>query len=171
MTGRERQWLIIVYGSDRPERTAVAEGLAGRLPGKTALVRINDLQGRWIVRHDDDALAELEMVYMQVKLLVSHYLRNRYHVIVDGPYVWMTDGRRQSFEDEIDQLQMLMRAMPVQPLTVHIRAGEAGDRADGMSGLDTAYRRRTGPGDLQFNITEQAPSAIVEEVMQAVGRV
>lgn len=170
--------LVIVYGAPFTGTATVAEQIARALPDKTALVRYDDLLWRWITVHDADSLAERAMVSMQVKLLVSHYLRNRYHVVVEGSYMEVTDGDLRSYEQEIDQLQALMRAMLVTALTVYlylpedvlrrrVEAARAED-AETVLRLAKAYRVRRGPGDLKFDMSVLTPEQVARTVLDLI---
>jgi hypothetical protein len=160
MAGRE-QWLIIVYGLPRDGTADVARGIAAGLPSKTALVRQADLDGNAIVSHDADRAAELDMVYMQIKLLVSNYLRNGYSVVVDAPYLHEFAGETHSYEDEVEQLRGLMRAMPVTPLTVFLYGQQP---VDGSGRPQSAYNPRSGPGTLKFDVSRVSTDQVVETV-------
>jgi hypothetical protein len=136
------------------------------LTTKTALVCEHDLEEAWIISHDPDRSAELDMVYMQMKLLVSHYLRNRYNVVVDAPYRHTIAGEVHSYEEEIDQLRTLMRAMPVTPLTVHVYDGS---RRTAVASPSAAYAPRNGQGDLKFDVALVTPERIAETVAGIAG--
>ena len=55
------------------------------------------------------------MVYVQARLLVANYMKNGYHVVVEGPFYHERGGELHRFEQEIDQLVALMRQMTRRP--------------------------------------------------------
>jgi hypothetical protein len=65
------------------------------------------------------------MVHVQVRLLVANYLKNRYNVVVEGPFIFERDGRIHSYEREIGELAALMRNLATTTLIVRLKADEA----------------------------------------------
>ena len=80
--------LAVIYGPPLVGKSAVAHALARSLPGKTAVVSLDHLLYGAIVTPDNDASAELEMVHIQIRLLVANYLKNKYHVVVEGQFIY-----------------------------------------------------------------------------------
>jgi hypothetical protein len=130
---------------------------------------------------DPDPRAELAMAHTQLRLLVANYLKNRYHVVVEGPFSFERGGVLHSFESEIDQLIALMRHLAQRALIVRLdvseavlaqRARDAGREAELASALRLrgAARGRYGDRVLTFDSSSMDPAAIAAQVREAVGR-
>jgi hypothetical protein len=112
--------LIVIYGAPFSGKTSLAWQVARSLPGKTAVVSIDQLLSGSIATADMDAAAELEMVHIQLRLLTANYLKNRYNVVVEGPFLFEYDGRVIDYQAEIGQLVALMRQLIQSQLIVHL---------------------------------------------------
>jgi tRNA uridine 5-carbamoylmethylation protein Kti12 len=114
--------LIVIYGAPFSGKSSLAWELARSLPGKTAVVSVDQLLTGAIAVPDSDAGAELEMVHIQLRLLTANYLKNRYNVVVEGPFLFERDGRVIDYQAEIGQLVALMRQLIQSQLIVHLEA-------------------------------------------------
>src|SRR5262245_15019151 len=115
-------YLIVIYGAPFSGKTSLAWQVARGLSGKTAVLSVDHLVSGSIAVPDLDAAAELEMVHIQLRLLTANYLKNRYHVVLEGPFVFERDGRVFDYEAEIGQLIALMRQLVRESLIVQIEA-------------------------------------------------
>ncbi len=114
---------VVIRGPALAGKTAVAQALAGRLPGKVACVSQDDLWQRWIVGHDRDLAAETELVYRQLKLLAASYIRGGYHVVVDAAFAVYHGGIAATHESDLRDLLGLVSTIPnVRPLLVAVTA-------------------------------------------------
>jgi hypothetical protein len=95
------------------------------MPGKTAVVSAEQLLDGAIAVPDADAAAELEMVHIQLRLLVANYLKNRYNVVVEGPFLYERGGEVHGFEADVDQLIALMRNLASRALIIRLDAEDA----------------------------------------------
>ena len=95
------------------------------MTGKAAVVSADQLLEGAIAVPDADALAELEMAHIQLRLLVANYLKNRYHAVVEGPFLFERGGVLHSFEAEVDQLIALMRNLAAKTLVIRLDASGA----------------------------------------------
>lgn len=116
--------LILLYGPPRSGKTTVSRLLAEGFDDKTAIISVDQLLNEAIAVADPDVEAELGMVHVQLRLLVANYLKNRYNVVVEGPFVFERNGRIHSFEREIGELAALMRNLVSSSLIVRLKAGE-----------------------------------------------
>jgi hypothetical protein len=123
--GAVASYLVVIYGAPLSGKTEVAWQLARGLPGKTALISTDQLLDGAIVQGGADAYAELEMVHTQLRLLTANYMKNGYHVVIEGPFYHERDGVVHRFEQDIDQVVSLMRQMTQKALTVHLTADAA----------------------------------------------
>jgi chloramphenicol 3-O-phosphotransferase len=114
--------LVIIYGPALAGKSSVAWRLARMLAGKSAVVSFDGLLGGSIANRGQDEVAELQMVHTQARLLVANYMKNGYHVVVEGSFFYEVNGEMQRYEQEIDQLVALMRQMTERALLVHLTA-------------------------------------------------
>jgi hypothetical protein len=167
-------YLVVIYGPPLAGKTAFAWELARSLPGKTAVVSADHLLSGSIAVPDPDEEAELELVHVQLRLLVAQYLKNRYHVIVEGPFLYEREGRLHSFEADIDQLVALMRNLASTSLVVRLDAsattlteraaatGRENELAISLKIAD-AYKARYGSRLLSLDSGEMTLEAMVAE--------
>ena len=167
--------LIVIYGAPHTGKTSLAREVARGLGDKSAVVSVDALLDDAIRLHDRDAHAELEMVYTQVRLLVANYLKNRYHVVLEGAFTHDRDGMLQSREQEIDQTLGLMRNLAPSPLTVRLTASAETlrrraldpERSPGIETvirIDEAYRTRYGGRALQLSTDERSLAQLAAEI-------
>jgi tRNA uridine 5-carbamoylmethylation protein Kti12 len=167
--------LIVIYGAPLSGKTSLARALAWTMPGKTARVGIDAMYHDSIAVPDEDAVAELEMVHTQARLLVANYLKHGYHTIVEGSFYYERDGELHRYEHDIDQLVALMRNLAQGPLIVRLaaseellrrRAGETGreDEVDAALRIESAYRPRYGERSLTLKAEEMDLQALVEAI-------
>lgn len=147
-------YLAVIYGTS-PANNRVAWQLARSLPGKSAVLSLDQLLGGAIAQPSDDAAAELDMAHTQLRLLVANYMRNGYNVVVEGVFYHERDGQTYRYEQDIDQLVALMRNMTRKALTVHLRDPEGAAQFE--------YRTRYGVNALNFDSTTS-----VEEIAEAL---
>jgi adenylate kinase family enzyme len=117
-------YLAVIYGPPFAGKSSVARELARSIPGKSAVVSLDGLLRDSIVVPDENWAGELEMVHTQARLLVANYLKNRYHVVVEGAFYYEREGALQRYEQEIDQLVSLMRNLTYGSLVVQLGASE-----------------------------------------------
>jgi broad-specificity NMP kinase len=174
-------FLVLIYGAPLVGKTAVAWELARMLGGKSAVVSLDQLLGGSIAVGDEDAEAELEMAHTQLRLLVANYLKNRYHVVVEGPFVFEREGRLLSFERDIDEVAALMRNLAQRTMIVRLEASEGTLRERALASgrtaeIDAALRVRTalkgryGERVLSFDTDSMRPEEIAEAVRDALTR-
>ena len=60
-----------------------------------------------------------------MRLLVANYLKNGYHVVLEGAFSYVRDGELHHREQDIDQIAALMRNMAPAPLLVRLLAGDS----------------------------------------------
>ncbi len=147
-------YLAVIYGTSAANNQA-AWHLARKLPGKSAVLSVDQLLGGAIAQPSDDATAELDMAHIQLRLLVANYMRNGYNVVVEGVFFHQRDGQTYRYEQDIDQLVALMRNMTRKALTVHLHAGED------TNGF--VYRTRHGANAMSFD-----SSCSLEEITSTV---
>jgi hypothetical protein len=174
-------YLVVIYGAPFTGKSTLAWELARSLPGKTAVVSTDQLASGSIAVPDADAEAELEMVHTQLRLLVANYLKNRYNVVVEGPFAFLRQGRLLSFESDIDQMLGLMRNLAPRPLVVRLDASEpvlreramAEGRQDDLEAalrIRGAARPRYGERFLSFDTVSMRPDEIARTVRDALTR-
>ena len=117
-------YLIVIYGAPFSGTGELAWRVARGLDDKTAVVSMDQLLHGAIAVPGPEPEAELEMVNIQLRLLVANYLKNRYHVVVEGPFVFERDGRVFDYQAEIGQLVALMRNLVGASLIVRLDAPE-----------------------------------------------
>jgi hypothetical protein len=173
--------LIVIYGAPFSGKSSVAWQLARGLSGKTAVVSVDGLLSGAIAVPDTDADAELEMVHIQLRLLTANYLKNRYNVVVEGPFLFERDGRIIDYQAEIGQLVALMRQLIQSQLIVHLvapddatsqRARDAGREDEAASALrvrDAYDKTRYAGHALRLNSGEQPVDVLVHAVQSRLG--
>ena len=117
-------YLIVIYGAPFSGTSELAWRVARGLHDQAAVVSMDQLLNGAIAVPGRDHEAELEMVNIQLRLLVANYLKNRYHVVVEGPFVFERDGRVFDYQAEIGQLVALMRILAHASLIVRLDAPE-----------------------------------------------
>ena len=174
-------YLVVIYGPPLAGKSTVAWELARALPGKAAVVSADQLLGGSIAVSDPDAEAELEMAHTQLRLFVANYLKNRYHVVVEGPFCFERDGVLHNFEAEIDQLVALMRNLAQRALIVRLdideavlagRAREAGREAElpGALRIRAASKGRYGERFRAYDSGAMSAQAIATDVRETLTR-
>jgi hypothetical protein len=167
--------LIVIYGAPLMGKTSLAREVARGLGDKSAVLSVDALLDDAIRVHDRDAYAELEMVYTQVRLLVANYLKNRYHVVLEGAFMHERDGTLHVREPEIDQTLGLMRNLAPSPLTVRLTASadrlrsrvaetEPPSDIETVVRIDEAYKTRYGGRALVLNTDENSLSQLAAEI-------
>jgi chloramphenicol 3-O-phosphotransferase len=168
-------YLVVVYGAPLSGKTSVAWQLARTLPGKTAVVSVDQLTGGAIAQPSGDVASELDMVHTQVRLLVANYMKNGYHVVVEGPFYYEREGALHRYDQDIDQLVSLMRQMTQKALLVHLTAGDAvlaaravaAGRDAGVTGRIAAqYKQRYGSRSLSFDTEAAAAGEIADAIRE-----
>ena len=167
--------LIVIYGAPFTGKTALSWQLGRSLPGKTAIVSTDHLLTGSIPVHDADYEAELEMVHVQLRLLVASYLKNRYHVIVEGAFLYEHEGKLLSYEADIDQLLALMRNMTDRALVVRLTAHDfvLAQRADNTSTtsasrINAAYKARYGARNLSLDTSTGSTADLAAAIEHAL---
>jgi hypothetical protein len=126
-----------------------------------------------------DALAELELAHTQLRLLVATYLKNRYNVVVEGPFYHERDGALHAFEADIDQLVSLMRNLAQRALIVRVDASEEATASRAAASgreaeiplsrrIRSAYRARAGARFLSFDSDSLAVDEIARRITKAL---
>jgi hypothetical protein len=173
--------LVIVYGPPLTGRNEVAWAIARAMPGRSAVLSADSFLAGAIAVMWDDATAELEMAHVQLRLLAASYLKNRYHLVVEGPFLFERNGALISYESRIDQLVALMRNLALQSLVVRLDldAAELRSRAEAtviapeaerIVRVAAAYRVRTGPNVVTFDAASEPPEAIAAAVQRELSR-
>jgi predicted kinase len=173
---------IVVRGPALTGKTAVARGLAERLPGKVAVLSQDDLAERWIVGHDSDFAAETELVYRQLRLLSAAYIRSGYHVIVDAAFAVYRDGAAATHESDLRELLALVSTIPnVRPLLVGVTASlealraraAASDRWDAraVEALHRAFEQHAFRSALEIDTSALSPGEAAERIIEHRGGV
>jgi hypothetical protein len=169
--------LIVIYGAPLTGKTSLARELAHALGEKSAVVSVDALLNEAIRLHDRDVSAELDMVYTQTRLLVANYLKNRYHVVLEGAFLHDKDGAIHGREQEIDQTLGLMRNLAWAPLTVRLTAaGETLSQRIGVverpldldvvQRIDAGYRVRYGGQALELRTDERSAGELTAEILE-----
>ena len=151
-------YLTVIYGTSAANNEA-AWHLARKLPGKSAVLSVDQLLGGAIAQPSDDPTAELDMAHTQLRLLVANYMRNGYNVVVEGVFFHQRDGQTFRYEQDIDQLVALMRNMTRKALTVHLRPEE--------DSTDFVYRTRYGANALSIDSScglEEITSTVLDRL-------
>ena len=169
--------LIVIYGPPLAGKTELAREVAGALDGKTAIVSTDAMLHDAIRVHDTDAVAELDMVHTQARLLVANYLKNRYHVVLEGAFNYERDNVLHPREQEIDQILGLMRNLASSPLlirltaapeTLHQRAEAAPAKRDAEAAvrIEAQYRQRYGNRSLLFSTDATTAAGLAAQVLE-----
>ena len=169
-------YLIVIYGAPLTGKSSLAREVAGALDDKAAVVSTDSMLEDAIRVHDRDAFAELEMVYTQARLLVANYLKNRYHVVLEGSFFHERDGVLHRHEQEIDQTLALMRNLAQSPLLVRLSASEETLRrradasprlrsVEAATRIDAAYKQRAGTRSMVLNTDDIPVSELSAEVL------
>jgi hypothetical protein len=168
-------YLVVVYGPPLSGKTTAALQIAGSVDGKSAIVSVDQILDEAIVQADADALAELEMVHTQVRLLVANFLKNGYHTVLEGPFAFESDGTVINYERHIGEIVGLMRNLASTTLLVRLRADEVTlasrgglDEARAAKRIDAEYRESFGR-TLTLNSGTMTPLEIAAKVRQALG--
>lgn len=170
-------YLVVIYGAPFSGKSSLAWQVARGLAGKSAVVSVDQLLSGSIAVPDMDARAELEMVHIQLRLLTANYLKNRYHVVVEGPFVFERDGRVIDYEAEVGQLIALMRQLVQASLIVHLeaspdatsqRARDAGRSAEAAAALrlSDAYKRRYEDRLLRLDSSAEPVDALARQIQR-----
>ena len=168
--------LVVIYGAPLSGKTSLARELADALDDKASIVSVDALLDEAIRVHDRDAAAELDMVYTQARLLVANYLKNRYHVVLEGAFVHDRAGVLHHHQQEIDQTLGLMRNLAPSPLTVYLSAPDAtlaqrvqaSERPRDLAAVlrvSGAYRPSGGARSLELATDERGTSDLVSDVL------
>ena len=169
--------LVVIYGAPFSGKTTLAWQVARSLSGKTAVVSVDQLLSGSIAVPDADADAELEMVHIQLRLLTANYLKNRYNVVIEGPFLFERDGRVIDYQGEIGQLVALMRQLIAAQLIVQLetpdevtlqRARDAGREHEGAAALrmrDAYDKTRYSGHALRLDSGEQPVEVLVRAVL------
>lgn len=171
---------VVVRGPALAGKTAVAQGLAERLPGKVACVSEDDVRSRWIVGHDEDFAKETELVYRQLKLLAIGFLRERYHVVLDASYAAHRDGIAATHNSDLRNLLGLVSTLPdVRPLLVAVTApldvlrqrARACDRWDeaAVEAMHRVFEEDGLPSPLVLDTSQLSPEDAAERVLVHLG--
>lgn len=173
-------YLVVIYGAPFSGKSSVARELAQSLPGKSAVLSVDALVRDAIVVPGDDPVSELEMVHMQTQLLTSNMLKNRYNVVVEGPFFFLRDEVMHRHEQDIDHIVSLMRNLTEAALFVRLSASEDALRQRAVAAqreaelepalrIEAAYKNRYGPRALRFDTSNSDASdvaaAIRDELM------
>ena len=171
---------VVVRGPALSGKTVVARRIAELLPGKAVCVSQDDIWYRWIVGHDDDLAKEAELVYRQLRLLATGYLRGRYHVVVDASFSGYRDGVAATHNSDLRGLLGLVSTLPnVHPLLVAVTApldvllARAGDseRWDerGVEAVYRAFEAGGLPSPVVLDTAEVSPDQAAAEVLEHLG--
>jgi hypothetical protein len=168
--------LIVIYGAPFSGKSSLAWQVARGLPGKAAVVSFDNLLSGSIAVADKDVEAELEMAHVQLRLLTANYLKNRYHVVVEGPFLFERDGRIIDYQGEIGQLIALMRQLVQGQLIVQLEApdrvtsqrargaGREGEAAAAIRLRDAYDKKRYAGHALRLDSSEQPVDVLARAI-------
>ena len=183
---------VVVRGPALSGKTTVARLLAERLPDKVAVISQDDLWLRWIVGHDTDPAREPELIYRQMKLLASTYIRADYHVVVDAAFALYREGVAATHDSDLrDLLGLVSTIRNVRPLLVALTAplevllrrgrasvafAQAGagsegsdEPLDGDATIEAMHRAFQGSGlasALRLDTSALSPAEAVERILE-----
>ncbi len=168
-------YLVVIYGAPFSGKSSVARELARSLPGKSAVLSIDALLRDAIVVPDADAVSELEMVHMQTQLLTSNMLKNRYNVVVEGPFYYVRDEQLHRHDQNVDHIVSLMRNLTQASLFVRLSASEDAMRQRAVAArreaelasalrIEAAYKNRYGPRALRFDTSATEASDVAAAI-------
>jgi adenylate kinase family enzyme len=168
--------LIVIYGPPLAGKSTLARELGRALPAKTAVVSADHLLNEAIAHRDDDAVAEIDLVHQQLRLLVANYLKFGYACILEGPFIYEREGRLLNFESQIDQLLALMRMMTLRRMIVRVgasdeelarRAKQAGRESELAlaARIEAGYKDRRAPELRVYNTEAHTPGEIVASIL------
>jgi hypothetical protein len=171
---------VVVRGPALAGKTAVTRALAERMPGKVAVVSQDDLCERWITGHDEDLARETELVYRQMRLLATSYIRNRYHVVVDGAFAAYRDGVAARHDADLRELLGLVSTIrDVRPLLVSVVApldrlrerARTSDRWDGrtVEAMHHAFEANALPSPLVLDTSALSPDDGAGSILEHLG--
>ncbi len=146
---------MVIYGISDASNS-VAWQLARRLPGKSAVLSVDQLLAGAIAQPADDTAAELDMAHTQLRLLVANYMKNGYNVVVEGVFFYERGGQVYRYEQDIDQLVALMRNMTEKALMVHLRSADDSARF--------SYRDRYGVNSVSVDFSGSVET-VAEEIL------
>jgi adenylate kinase family enzyme len=168
--------LIVIYGPPLAGKSTLARELGRALPAKTAIVSADYLLDEAIAHRDDDAVAEIDLVHQQLRLLVANYLKFGYACILEGPFIYEREGRLLNFESQIDQLLALMRMMTLRRMIIRIGASDEelatraarigrGSELALATRIEAGYKERRAPELRVYNTGAHATDEIVTSIL------
>ena len=171
---------VVVRGPALSGKTAVTRRLAERLPDKVALISQDDLWERWIVGHDPEPAHEAELVYRQLKLLASTYIRAGYHIVVDAAFAFYRDGAAATHETDLRALLGLVSTIqqvrpllvnvtaPLDVLLARVRESERWD-APAVEAMYRAFEAGALPSPLVLDTSVLSPDEAVDRILDHLG--
>lgn len=176
---------VVVRGPALSGKTTVTRRLAESFleegPGRVAVISQDDLCERWIVGHDENVGHETELVYRQLKLLASTYIRGGYHIVVDAAFALYRDGAAALHDSDLrDLLGLVSTVQSVRPLLVSLTAPLDAllERARGVEGpagggaveaLHRAFEASAMPSALVLDTSVLSPDEAVERILERLG--
>jgi predicted kinase len=171
---------VVVRGPALSGKTTVASALAQRMRGKVAYVSQDDLRSRWIVGHADDVGHETALIYRQLRLLSTSYIREGYHVVVDGDFALYRDGIVATHESDLRELLGLVSTIQnVRPLLVSLTAplevllerASTSERWDmsAVAEMSRVFNSQALPSALVIDTSEFNPELAVDIILERLG--
>jgi predicted kinase len=171
-----KRYVVVIRGPALAGKSTVARRLGERLPGKSALLSQDDLESRWIVGHDPDFAAEVELVYRQIKLLAASYVRGGYHMVIEGTFAAYRDGVALRHDSDLRELLGLIATIPeVQPLFISVTApldvlrarARGSDSWDerAVEALHAAFAKNALPSPLVIDTSVTSPDEAAAQVL------